>query len=81
MMTYNQNGTFTGLSRDPKPAYIEYVSGKRHSIPNGTKLIEIDTGITYRFDAEHGRWYVVASSGGSGEGDGEQYIDIDNVSF
>lgn len=38
-----------GLKKDKKPTA---------EIPNGSSFEEMDTGITYRFDAESGKWIV-----------------------
>lgn len=43
---------WSGLSTDDKPLEVE----------NGSQFDEIDTGKTYRFDAENQTWYEGASS-------------------
>lgn len=43
----NMAEEFAGLAADTKPTV---------GVSNGSKFIEMDTGLTYYFDAENGTW-------------------------
>ena len=47
---------FSGLSTDAKPTDVD----------NGAVYEEIDTGVSYAFDAENALWYEIHKSGGGG---------------
>ena len=60
------------LSSETKPTvtYIERDNNgtevARWKIPNGSKITEINTGKTYKYDAAGSQWYEVSSGGGGG---------------
>jgi hypothetical protein len=80
-LTHGWAVTVSCLSGDDRPTVFFPPGGPPGQMPNGAELRELDTGKTYRFDADSAAWLLqpAASGGGSPRCDQISTFDWANV--